>query len=249
MKSTDVVATALLAVMLAFPGVRAVAATAADSAATGPEKPVTLTPAPAAVPATPPPAKAKAKPAAGPVDELTRSWQPARQWMSFRVGMARSLAPDAPDGSVGGGIGFSRMISGLHIWRFTPLRRWSFGGYVQVDQIGRFGNASEIEVPLTAELVRHYQWGTPYLRPYLGLGGGAFFRKLYRTGADVAPRPRVGGYLVVGANAPINSNRVIGVDLRFARVDGDNGGVNPVFGVGKNPVTHWGMKLNYAITY
>jgi hypothetical protein len=247
-KSTVVLAIAVLAVTLVFPGVRAFAAGAADSSAAAPEKPVTLTPEPAATPAPPAPARAKAKPPAGPVDELTTSWQPTREWMSFRVGMAKSLAEDAADGSVAGGIGFSRMISGLHLWRFTPLRRWSLGGYVEVNQIGRFGDASEIEVPLTAELVRHYQWGTPYLRPYLGLGGGAFFRKLYRTGADVA-RVKGGGYLVLGANAPINSHRVLGVDVRFARVDGENGGVNPVFGAGKSPVTHWSMKLNYAITY
>jgi len=122
------------------------------------------------------------------------------------------------------------------------------GAYVHFDQLGRFGDAAELEIPATAELVRHYQWTSPYLRPYLGVGAGGFYRKLYRSGHDIG-RMKPGAYFVFGANSPIDAHHVIGLDARFARVNGDNLVNNPVFGPGKASATHWSIKLNYALTY
>ncbi len=189
--------------------------------------------------------------AAAPADsavDLHAAWKPGRQWMSFRIGFAKSSADQAADGSIGGGFGYARMLPGIHLWRFTPLRRYSLGAYVHLDQIGRFGDAAEIEVPVTAELVRHYEWGTPYMRPYLGVGAGMFYRKLYRTGNDFG-RVKPGAYVVFGTNAPLDARQVLGIDLRVARVNGENVGGNPVFGPGTPKVSHWSIKFNYSIAY
>ena len=182
------------------------------------------------------------------IHDMRSPWQPGRQWMSFRVGFAKSSVPEAADGSIGGGMGYARMLPGFHIWRFTPLRKYSLGASIQLDQLGRFGTAAEIEVPVTAELVRHYQWGTPYLRPYLGIGGGAFYRKLYRSGRDFA-RVKPGAFLTFGVNTPLDPRQVLGLDLRVSRVNGENEGGNPVFGPGEHSASHWSVKFNYAITY
>ena len=43
--------------------------------------------------------------------------------------------------------------------------------------------------------------------------------------------------------------RVLGVDVRFVKLDATNIRVNPVFGAGDNNATHWSVKLNYTLTY
>jgi len=197
--------------------------------------------------APPAPAAKKKAPARDSGDPLVSSWLPGRQWMSFRLGFARSGGTDAPDGSIGGGIGYSRVLTGVQVWRWNVLRRWSLGGYAQFDQLGRFGNAAGLEIPVTAELVRHFNWSTPNFRPYLGVGAGGFYRKLYRTGRDFAAF-KPGEYLTLGANLPVDAHQLLGIDLRIARVNGLNNG-NPVFGDGKRHVTHWSLKFGYAITY
>ena len=180
--------------------------------------------------------------------ELQSHWGARRNWLSFRAGYAKSGTEDAANGSVGGGIGYSRMISKWKIYKWTLFKRFSLGGYVHVDQLGRFGDAAEIEVPATIELVRHFRWGSPYVRPYVGVGGGAFYRKLYRSGDDIGVM-RSGKYLVLGVNSPIDGINVLGLDMRLAKVDATNAGVNPVFGLGDDNATHWSVKLNYALTY
>jgi hypothetical protein len=183
-----------------------------------------------------------------PPEPLTASWQPGRQWMSFRVGFARSGVTDAPDASIGGGVGYLRMLRGFKIWRVSMLQRWSLGGYVHFDQLGRFGDAVQLEVPVTAELVRHYEWGTPYLRPYIGVGAGGFYRKLYRTGNDYAHFDP-GTYVVFGAHSPLDPRQVIGLDLRAAHIHQRDHSPNPVFGIDKKQATHWSIKFDYSITY
>ena len=63
---------------------------------------------------------------------------------------------------------------------------------------------------------------------------------------------RVGGYVVFGANSPIDAHHVLGLDARVARVeriDKENIAVNPVFVDVEESATHWSLKLNYALTY
>jgi opacity protein-like surface antigen len=169
-------------------------------------------------------------------------WAAKRQWFSFRAGYAKSATADAANGSVGGGIGYSRMLP-----KWKRFRNFSLGGYAHMEQLGHFGDAKEFEIPVTLELARHFRWG-PKVHPYLGFGSGAFYRKLYRTGDDIGVM-RPGRYIVLGMNSPVDGTRVLGVDVRFVKLDATNIRVNPVFGAGDNNATHWSVKLNYTLTY
>lgn len=179
--------------------------------------------------------------------ELDEPWAPKAQWMSFRLGYAKSAGELAPNGGVGGGIGYSRMLSGVKLYKWTILRRYSLGAYAHLEQVGRFASATELSVPITAELVRHYKWST-YLRPYVGLGGGTFYRKLYRSGDDIG-RNTGAGYVVLGVNSPAQRNGVLGLDFRYIQVDAENKPANPVFGAGDRTASYLSFKVNYALTY
>ena len=240
-KSTEWVFAVLLAAMLAMATLPAAAQT--DSAGVAPPTSAegdvsSTTSSPAAAPAIVDAAHA----------DLWSHWASRRQWLSFRAGYAKSGTEDAANGSVGGGIGYSRMLSRMKIYKWTLFKSFSLGGYAHIEQLGRFGNAAEIEVPITLELVRHFRWGSPYVHPYLGVGGGAFYRKLYRSGDDIGVM-RSGKYLVLGVNSPIDGTNVLGLDLRLVKLDATNVRVNPVFGAGDNNATHWSVKINYAVTY
>jgi hypothetical protein len=160
-------------------------------------------------------------------------WADGTQWISLRAGYAKSAVKSAGNALGGYGFGFTRFIS----------PKWALGGHVQHDVLGRFGAASEIDIPITVEMTRHFAWETP-LRPYLGFGTGAFIHKMYRTGADeTSIRP--GAFLTAGANAPINATSLIGVDARMvAQMDAET--TNPVFPSDGSTVLHWSLKLNYA---
>jgi len=166
-------------------------------------------------------------------------WAKGTQWLSVRFGYAKSAAEGAADGNLGFGFGYTR-------FRNT---KWSYGAHAQIEILGRYGDAAQIEVPWTVEITRHYAWNTP-LRPYLGLGGGMYYSKISGTGFDGASLMG-GGYLAGGANAPISDHGLLGLDVRMNIVDINNQ-MNPVFGgeatTGKhqNSAIHWGVKLNYA---
>lgn len=169
-----------------------------------------------------------------PVENPTfRAWSPGRQWITLRAGYAKSALENAADGNVGAGFGFSRIGKSL----------WSLGVSAHFDLLGRFGSAAEIEVPMTFEIARHYGWNTG-IRPYLGVGGGAFFYKTYRTGDDVA-EVRPGFLLLGGMNAPVAENTLVGFDIRVA-FQGAAGTRNPVFASKDEDVAHWSVKLTYS---
>jgi hypothetical protein len=201
---------------------------------------------------------------------LASTWTPARaaddawgqgnNWMSVRVGYAKSDAPLSGNGGAGYGIAFSHMLAPTHVARWsvlgvkplgllhwTLLRGFSLGGVVQYDVVGRYGAAEEIGIPVSLELVRHFKWKTT-ARPYLGIGGGPYYRKTYNTGSD-QKRVVLGGYLTTGMNAPIAPRQLIGLDVRYAHVPGENKPVNPVFGGGANEAAHWSIKLGYTVAY
>lgn len=171
-------------------------------------------------------------PAPRPVE--TGPWGPDRHWLDFRVGYAKSLEQGAADGNIGAGFGFTYM----------GKSRWSLGAHTHVELLGRFGGAAEIEVPMTFEVARHFGWKS-VARPYLGAGGGAFFHKTYRTGADEA-HVRPGFMLVGGFNAAVSDANLLGIDVRMV-FQGSASSRNPVFPNDTEDAVHWSVKLNYAI--
>lgn len=209
-------------------------------------------------PATPAPAPAVAAnaPAATPAEEP--EWAKGAQWMSVRAGYAKITAEDAPDGLAGYGFGYARFV----------MTRWSLGGYIHQELLGRFGHATAFEVPISVEVVRHTRWGAA-MHPYVGLGAGAFYYKYYRTGQDVAGF-RPGRYVTFGFTSPVARNNLLGLDIRLASVDKlrdnrvfansetDNPTLNDAFqhpftvlgtGFGSGAELHWSVKLNYAFAY
>ncbi len=167
-------------------------------------------------------------------------WAPGTQWVSLRMGTARSGEGNAPDAGFGAGFGYSRMLTKM-------LPKFSFGGYVHVENLGSLGNATEYSIPLTLELVRHMRW-TNEIRPYVGFGGGAYYRKYYRTGDD-SGQFEPGYYILLGANTPIYRAGVLGLDVRFSWIDVATDDPNPVFAPKEGTTTQVGLKLNYSIVY
>ena len=166
-------------------------------------------------------------------------WAAKRQWMSVRAGYAKSAAEGSADGNVGFGFGYTR-------FRNT---KWSYGAHVQVDVLGRFADAYQLEIPWTLEVVRHYRWATA-MRPYLGVGAGAFYEKVQGTSQDYG-QFSPGTFLVGGSNTALSEHGLLGFDVRVAMVSLDHQD-NPVFGgdatAGKHQTraVHWSAKLNYA---
>jgi len=203
--------------------------------------------------------------AAGSPDAAGDILKRGSQWMSARAGYAKASGGTAPSGLVGGGFGYRRFV----------LDKWSVGGFVHYELLGRFGDAAEIAAPLTLEVVRHSRWGAA-VYPYVGVGAGAFYHKRYRTGADesgFAP----GRYLTGGMHVPIRKQGLLGLDVRMATVDkldanpvfpGPDGGrfkIDDLLDDLKGPASHdmpllfsetetksrtlWSVKLEYSITY
>src|SRR5947207_2360434 len=156
------------------------------------------------------------------------------------------------------------MLAPLKVHKASFFKQgYSLGAYVHHELLGKLGAATEVEVPVTVEMLRHYQWKTA-LRPYLGLGAGGFYRKTYRTGSDIRSI-NPGVYVALGANAPIQKGQLLGFDVRIIRLNTENDPVNPVFGAGgsksrhqaplpsgrpRNPgALHWSAKINFTMTY
>jgi hypothetical protein len=173
--------------------------------------------------------------AAAPVDP----WATGTEWFSVRAGYAKSSAAGAPDGNVGFGFSYTRFHN----------TKWAYGGTAEWNVLGRFGSARELEIPWTVEASRHYKWPVA-LRPFLGLGLGAYYHQLSGTGDDHATF-RMGGYLGGGFNTPISDRGLLGFDLRVNVVQAPPKD-NPVFGgvatsnEHQNQVFHWGAKLGYS---
>lgn len=166
-------------------------------------------------------------------------WAKGADWMLFGAGYARAGGKNAGDGLGGYGIGYRHMLSD----------KWSFGAAISHEILGHLGPSYEISVPFTAEFVRHFKWKT-VMRPYLGVGGGYYFHKYYRTASDDTGAPGAGWHLCVGTNLPIDDRHVIGVDARGGFVDGRGETVvNPVFGPETASMTQWSIKLNWAMVH
>jgi opacity protein-like surface antigen len=210
-------------------------------------------------------AAAASAPAAGSSDASGDILKRGSQWMSVRAGYAKVSGDAAPNGLVGGGFGYRRFV----------LDKWSVGGFAHYELLGRLGDAAEIAVPFTLEVVRHARWGAA-VYPYAGFGAGAFYHKRYRTGADESGFTP-GRYLTGGMHVPVRKHGLIGLDVRMATVDKLD--ANPVFSGpnrGRSKIddllvdlkgpprsdmpllfseteskseTLWSVKLDYSITY
>ena len=242
----------VLFALLAVSVLAASPAFAADSAAE-PTKPAKVEKAkkaaPAAVapkPATPaaprPPKPPKPpKPPEKPLEEQRKEelvWTKGNNWLGVRAGYAKATTVNSGDGLVGYGIAYQHMLS----------RKWSVGGAVQHDLLNHLGTSTEISVPCTLELTRHIKWDTA-IRPYVGVGGGYYFHKYYRTGSQDTGAPGAGSYFTLGANLPLNDHHVLGLDARTSFVTGRDGVVNPVFGPELATETLWSVKLTWAMVY
>ena len=165
--------------------------------------------------------------AAGAPDAMGVSLKRGEQWMSLRAGYAKGSGEVAPDGLLGGGFGYRRFV----------LDKWSMGGFVHYELLGRFGSAADIMVPITLEVVRHTRWGAA-VYPYVGVGAGAFYHKRYRTSVEVTPVVPDGAsatrsfqtgvgwsgftpgrYVTFGATTPVRARGLLGLDVRMATVD------------------------------
>jgi hypothetical protein len=193
-----------------------------------------------------------------PGDDL---WAPGRNWLSLRAGYAKASGELNGDGGIGYGFGFSHLFHPYKLYKWTFLKQFSIGAYVHHEVLDHFQSSVEVEVPATVELVRYFKWNTA-LKPYLGYGMGAFYRKAYRTGADNRTTD-VGSYWTFGANAPIGGRQLLGFDGRLISVDSGWIPPDPVFGQGtavpietlegpdfeRKNGTHWSAKINYTIVY
>lgn len=165
-------------------------------------------------------------------------WAKRTNWISMRAGYAKSDAKTAGDGLFGYGLGYQRMLN----------KRWGFGTYVQHDLLGHLGSSTEVSVPFTGEFTRHFKWKTG-MRPYLGLGGGYYFHKTYRAGADYTGAPAAGYHLNFGTNVPVDDRHLLGLDARVSFVNGRKGVIDPVFGPEQASTALWSVKLNWALAY
>jgi outer membrane protein W len=167
-------------------------------------------------------------------DSLEGPWERGATWTTFRAGYAKSLEGGAPNAMAGIGFGFSHMLSD----------RVSVGVFIHYELLGKYGAAAQIEMPITAEYAYALKWNTA-LRPYVGIGLGAFYHKIYRTGADrtdLLPAT----IFKFGADTPLDEHNVLGIDARVARVADDDETVDPVFGKPKATSARWSVKLCYS---
>ena len=176
--------------------------------------------------------------AAAPKEYLNdRAFATGAQWLSVRFGYARERGRFSPDGNVGYGFGYSRMVS----------RKLSLGANVQHDLLGKFRGAALIAIPATFEAIWHFRWSSP-VHPYVGAGIGTVYRKTYRTGADFSSmEPSYSGN--AGVDVPVSRSHLLGVDLRFANVANDSWANDPVFGLRRPNSLLISFKLNYSLTY
>jgi hypothetical protein len=205
------------------------------------------TPAPAATPAvsTGQPAKPKKekkpKPPAKPYAERRAAdgnYAAGANWVSLRLGYAKRSGDFAGQGYMGYGMGWQHMLT----------NRIAFAAGVNHDIVGHFGGQTDIAVPFTAEFQRHFAWKSA-ARPYVGLGGGYYFRKAYRTAHDYDTQGTGGFHVSIGFLSPLGDHHAIGIEARAARVQRTAGVTNPTFGTTEASETLWTVKGTWALVY
>lgn len=159
-------------------------------------------------------------------------------WLTLRFGYAKRTGDLTGDGFVGYGVGYQHMIT----------KKYAFAANVGHDVVGHFQNQLDEAFPFTGEFQRHFKWDTA-LRPFVGLGGGYYLRKSYRTGNDYNTAATGGAHLSLGFTSALDLHHVVGVEARVARLTGRPGVVNPTFGPGTDSETIWTVKLIWGLVY
>jgi len=159
-------------------------------------------------------------------------------WVTLRFGYAKRTGDFTGDGSLGYGVAYQRMLA----------KHYAFAAGVGHDVVGHFGDQLDIMVPFTAELQRHFKWNTD-LHPYLGIGGGYYYRKMYRTGTDYDTRRSGGVQVSMGVTSELDDRHLVGFEARVAFVRGNKDQFNPTFGPGSDTETIWTAKLIWGLFY
>lgn len=165
------------------------------------------------------------------------AWMKDSAWGTLRAGAVKSLDENAPGGNLGWGFGYRHML--------TP--RFSLGATVDYDLLGRFGAAQLIEIPASLELLAHFRWKTP-LRPALGAGFAAVYRKAYRSGDDFS-EVQPAGFLTVAMHSAVSPRTVLGAEFRAMSVSSDQTGSNPAFGEYKTSSGRTSFKISLSRTF
>ena len=191
------------------------------------------------------PAKApkpvKAKPPVKSYEERRREdgvYAQGASWLSFRFGWAKRAEDLSGSGLVGYGVGYQRMLR----------KKYAFAARIDHDIVGHYGNDIDLAVPFTGEFQRHFG-GKSSARPYVGLGGGYYYRKAYRTGTEYTTTVSSGVHVSAGMISPVSDRHLVGFDVRMAFVDGREGVVNPTFGPSQATETLWSAKVSWALVY
>jgi len=188
-------------------------------------------------PKTPKPAK----PPEPSMDERRKAdgvYAKGSNWLQLRFGYAKRTGDLSGDGFVGYGMAYQRMLS----------KKYAFAAGVDHDVVGHFAKQIDESVPFTGEFRRVFKWAGE-MRPYLGLGGGYYFRKMYRTGDDYNTTVTGGGHVSFGLASQLDDKHVIGFETRVAWLKGRKGITNPTFGPGEDVETIWTAKLTWALAY
>jgi hypothetical protein len=159
-------------------------------------------------------------------------------WLSLRLGYAKRSGDLSGQGLIGYGMSWQRMLS----------KRYAFAAGAGEDVVGHFSQHVDIAVPFTAEFQRHFLWKSA-ARPYVGLGGGYYFRKNYRTLSEYNTHTTGGVHVTVGFNSALGDRHAIGIEARGARLKGRKGITNPTFGTSEDSETLWTVKGTWSLSY
>lgn len=203
-------------------------------------KPVKAAAAPAKPKAEKPKAEKKAKAPEKSLEEQKKEdgvYMKGNDWISARFGWAKRAGQFNGDGLVGYGVGYQHMIN----------PRLAFAVHANHDVVGHFGPHLDEAVSFTAEFQRHFRWKGA-VRPYIGLGGGFYAEKYYRTGDDHTSTTG-GPHVSLGFTSAIDDKHVIGLELRGARLDGRPGITDPTFGLADDAELIWTIKGSWSLAY
>lgn len=159
-------------------------------------------------------------------------------WLSLRFGYANRAGELSGNGYLGYGIGYTRLLN----------KRYAFAAGINHDVVGHFAKQIDESVNYTGEFERVFNWSGE-MRPYLGVGGGFYFRKMYRTDTDYTTTTTGGPHVSIGLTSQLDEKHVIGFETRVAWVKGRPGVVNPTFGPGTATETIYTAKITWALVY
>jgi hypothetical protein len=109
-------------------------------------------------------------------------------------------------------------------------------------EAARRGGADDRRVPARVQVERRDA-------PYLGVGGGFYFRSSIAPAASTTPPRAVAGTSRSASPSQLDDKHVVGFETRVAWVQGRPGVVNPTFGAGSDTETIWTAKLTWALVY